>query len=179
MCILLQCHYARLASEWSGENIDYWVIRTEEKILIVKRALSSPLGSFPTCRKSSIHSVWLERLLRSLWVRCFEWSDITECKDEMQVDERWDWQLDSGWGASSRFVFWCSGSGMSEWATWQIWLFSAGHRWVSCLPCLCPLDLLLGIGFPMLQDLYRKSNPYMMKLSFETPLCLGREGFAF
>lgn len=106
MCILLQCHYARLASEWSGENIDYWVIRTEEKILIVKRALSSPLGSFPTCRKSSIHSVWLERLLRSLCVRCFEWSDITECKDEMQVNEGWNWQLDSGWGASSRFVLW-------------------------------------------------------------------------
>lgn len=50
---------------------------------------------------------------------------------------------------------------------------------MSCLPCHCLLDLLPGIGFPMLQDLYRKNNPYTMKLSFETPLCLGREGFAF
>lgn len=45
--------------------------------------------------------------------------------------------------------------------------------------CHCPLELLLGIGFPVLQDLYRKSNLYTMKLSFETPLCLGTEGFAF
>lgn len=55
---MLQCHHARLASEWSGGNIDYWVIRPEEEtILIVKRALSSPLGDFLTCRKSSIHCV--------------------------------------------------------------------------------------------------------------------------